>query len=243
MTVFLIPYFYFLGKRRSVWAGVFWGLAFGTKNQAALALAPLLAEGIWRFFAAAGAGKRKVIVETVRTFVVVIVVGLLVSTPFGNPMGNVVEVFKTSDPDITAIQDPSNLFFQWPLWFGMGLLGLLGVKFIEDARDSYDRMNTFMLLIPTSLYFIADYRSYMLVPSLAILVGTYFRRGTAWGLIVVLFLADLVGLRSPYLTSRHLLYDFLNRPGAPQTIEEIERLPGVGTIPSGNGAQKDKPSQ
>jgi hypothetical protein len=76
------------------------------------------------------------------------------------------------------------------------------------------------------------------VPSAAILIGSYFQRKTAVFLIAILLALNVMGLQSPYLTSRHLMYDTLNEPGAPRTIEEIDRLSGLGGV----GGDEAKPA-
>jgi hypothetical protein len=233
MTFFLIPYFYFLWKRRLILAGLLWGLAFGTKNQAVFALVPILAEGIWSSLDPGTIRERLArIAVSFRTLAIVLGIGLLASAPFGYPVGNLVEVVRTSALDITNIQDATTIFSKLPLWTGIAMLAILGLKLAEDARDSFDRMHLFMLIVPGMLFFITDYRAYMMVPSVAILVGTYFRPRLAAFLAAAFLAINLWGLQSPYLTSRRLLYKWLLNPGMPHTVEEIDALPGVGGISS-----------
>lgn len=233
LCFFLIPYFYFLWKRRLVWAGVFWGLAFATKNQAIFALGPIFAEGIWNFFHVQGSERRWVpLLDAARTCAIVFFLGVVVSAPFGNPVGNLAEVIKTSDPDIESLNSAMHLYYRMPLWIGVSMLAFLALHLLEDAKDSYDRMQLAWLLIPVFFYFVHNYRTYMLVPSVAILVGSYFEARSMRLVLGFLLALNAMALRSPYMTARHLIYPSLNQPGAPNTIEGIERLSGIGAIQS-----------
>ncbi len=231
MALFLIPFFYFLAQRRYLWAGVFWGLAFATKNQAVFALLPAVAVALWNGLDGKTIRERwSPILEAARGLAIVLVVGIAVSTPFGYPWGNLVEVWDSSSPDIPALYGLASLYYQMPLLLGIGMIALLGLKLLEDARDDFDRMHLCWLILPILLHFIHDYRNYMLVASTAILIGTYFRRKLVYVLAGTLLIINLAGMHSPYLSSRHMMYDWLNERDAPRTIEEIERIPGMGTI-------------
>jgi hypothetical protein len=243
LTFFLVPYFYFLWKQRWAWAAVFWGLAFATKNQAVLALAPILLNGIWE---AAKQGDLKsrttMLLQSSKTLMLVVFLGTLVSVPFGHPLANWTEVFSTSALDITEIHDPRNLLYRLPIWGVAGMLALLAFQLLDHARDSFDRMHVFFLAVGALFYFLQDYRSYMFVPSMAIVAGSYMRPFVLRFVIIGCMLVNLAGLYSPYLTSRRLLYKQLNQPGAPQSIEEIERLPGIGSIGKEQVPNPDNPT-
>lgn len=231
LTFFLLPYFYFLWKRRWLLAATFWGLAFATKNQAVLALVPILVDGFWK--AAQRDQMREAATEMLQStkmLALVVFWGTLVSVPFAHPIANWHEVFSTSALDITEIHNPQNLLYRLPVWTAVGMLGVLGLGLLDHARDSFDRMHIFFLAVGALFYFLQDYRSYMFLPSMAIVAGSYLRPFTAKAAGAVLLLLSIAGLQSPYLTSRRLLYKQLNQPSAPQTIEEIERLPGIGSI-------------
>lgn len=237
LTFFLLPFFWLLWRRRLVWAGVAWGLAFATKNQAVFALAPIMAEGIWLAIGKNHWSERADAVwQGARSLAVVVVVGTAVSAPFAHPIANWLEVFSTSAPDITEIHNPWNLLYRLPIWTAAGMLAILALKLLDDVQDSFDRIHIFFLVLGALFYFLQDYRSYMFVPSMAILAGSYLRPHTARLAAAALLVISLAGLSSPYLTSRRLLYKSLNDPGAPQTIEEIERLPGIGSIHEGKTA-------
>ncbi len=231
MAIFLIPFIHFFAKQRYVWAGVFWGLAFATKNQAIFALGPAVAVAIWHGWDGETIRDRWMpLLRAGRALAIVFVIGIAVSTPFGYPVGNLVEVWDSSSPDIPALYGLGGLYYQMPLLLGIGMIALLGIKLIEEARDDFDRLHLCWLILPIFLHFIHDYRNYMLVASTSILIGTYFRQKTVRILACTLLFLNLLGLHSPYLTSRHMMYDWLNEPGAPRAIEEIERLRGVGAI-------------
>ncbi|GEM_PF-3677720 len=231
LTLFLLLFFYFLWKGKTVWAALCWGLAFGAKNQAIFALAPILAEGLWQFLDPGTLGERvRRLANSLRVLAVVLGIGLLASAPFAHPGANLIEVFYSSNPDLDEVHSLRMIFYRLPLWTGLGFVALLGLKLLDDARDQFDRLLIFMLFLPGFLYFIQDYRLYMLAPGLAILAGTLFRPKTAYLMLAGLMFFNLVGLESPYLTSRRLLYKYLTKPHAPQTIEGIERIPGIGSV-------------
>jgi hypothetical protein len=231
LAFFLLLFFYCLSKQRLLWAAVFWGLAFGTKNQAVFALVPLAADAVWKALGDEDwAERRQAFLADLRALATVFAVGLLVSSFFGHPGANLAEVFHNSDPKISEIHNSRTLLYRMPLWSGLGLLALAGLKLLDDARDRFDRWHVFFLLFSGLLYFVQDYRVIMLAPSAAILVGTYFRPRTAHLLAAGLLVISMAGLESPYLTSRRLLYKNLILPTSPQTIEEIEKLQGLGSV-------------
>jgi hypothetical protein len=179
--------------------------------------------------------------SSLRVFAVVLGIGLLASAPFAHPAASLIEVFYSSNPDLDEVHSLRMIFYRLPLWTGLGFVALIGLKLLDDARDQFERLLLFMLFLPGFLYFIQDYRLYMLVPGLAILAGTLFRAKTAYLMVAGLMFFNLVGLESPYLTSRRLLYKYLTKPDAPQTIEGIERIPGIGSVKAEEKGQEPAP--
>ncbi len=231
MTLFLTIYSYFLFRKRYIWAAVFWGLAFGTKNQAIFGVLPILGEAIWVFFDPGTVWERTQ--RTLRPLMVaalVLTVGLIVSAPFGNPVGNMIEVFQTSAPTFgEEIQSGNMLLFWMPIWWGMGLLGVLAFRYLDIVRDSFDRYHILFLIVPAFFHFFNNTRVYTLLPSIAILIGTYFSRKTVTFTALALAVFGAYGVHSPYITVRGVGYRGIVK-NYPPTIEEIESKRGVGSI-------------
>ena len=231
MTLLLLVFAYYLWRGQTLRAAVAWGLAFGTKNQAIFALAPLVAEAIW-LAADAGTWRERFLraLPPLKIFAVVLAVGIIVSTPFGHPWANIKEIFQTSEEGFDQeIQSPSRLFFWNPIWWGMGLLAFLGLRMIDDARDWFDRYWVFFLILPGFLTFFSNTRIYMLLPAVAILAGSYFRPKTLYFTVGGLALLCFFGMKSPYITIRGVGYRDILRD-YPVTIGDIEMLRGVGSI-------------
>ena len=231
LTFFLVPFFYFAAQKRYVWAGVFWGLAFACKNQAVFALLPFAAEFVWQALGGGSLAERlRAAREPLVALTVVFVIGLLVSAPFAHPLANLHEIVNSSAGGVVRTQQAPQLFARMPIWLGISALAFLGLKMLDLARDSFERLHIFMLIVPAILFLVNGYRLYMLMPSVAILLGTHLLPRTFYFLAAGLLLLNLHGLESPYLTSRRLLYDRLLEPGAPQTIDDIERLKYVNPL-------------
>ncbi len=229
---FLILLFgYYWGRGQVLRAAVVWGLAFAVKNQAVFALLPLGAEAIW-LACDAGSPKERWARAwlPLRDFLFIFAVGLVVSTPFGHPLANLKEVAQTSEAGFDQqIQNISYLFFNNPIWCGMGLLALLGLSYLDEVRDRFDRYWIFFLILPAFLSFYTNSRVYMLLPAAAILAGSYFRPKTAYFAVAGLIIIGFWGLPSPYLTIRGVGYRDLLRD-YPITIGDIEKLRGVGSV-------------
>lgn len=231
MTLFLTIYSYFLYKRSYLWAAVFWGLAFGTKNQAIFGLLPLFGEAIWVF-----CDPGSFLDRVRRTFrplgaaALILVLGLVVSAPFGNPVGNMVEVFRTSAPSFgEEIQSGNFLLFWMPIWWGMGLLGMLAFRYLDVVRNSFDQYHFLYLIIPGFLHFFNNTRVYALLPSIAILMGAYFSRRTLKFTALALAVFGAYGVHSPYITLRGVGYRGVVKK-FPPAIEDYEIREGVGSI-------------
>lgn len=231
LTFFLVPFFYFAGQRRYVWAGVFWGLAFACKNQAVFALLPFGAECVWQAIGSGSLSERfRAACEPAMALIAIFVIGLVVSAPFAHPVANLLEIVNSSAGGVVRVQQAPQLFARMPIWLGISALALLGLKMLDLARDSFERLHIFMLLVPAILFLVYGYRLYMLIPSVAILLGAHLLPRTFYCLATGLLLLNLQGLESPYLTTRRLMHDRLLEPGAPQTIDDIERLRYVNPL-------------
>lgn len=231
MTLFLLIFSYMLYRKQFVWAGIFWGLSFATKNQSIFGLLPLLGDAIWTAFDA-GSFKERAgrFLLHLRTFVLVFGVGLLASAPFGHPWANLVEVVNTSAPTFgEEIQSGNTLLFWMPIWWGMGMLGMLAFKFLDHAKDSFDRYHILNMIVPAFLHFFNNTRLYELLPSVGILAGSYFSRKTVTFAAVGLFLFGLYGVQSPYVTVRGVGYR-TRILSYPPTIDQFERYAGLGNI-------------
>ena len=233
LGLFLLLFSYYVWKGRLVMAGVCWGLAFAVKNQAVFGLAPLVAEAIW-VFCDAGTLRERIqrAAKPLIAFAVVLAVGLVASAPFGHPIANLKEVVSTSAPSFGEEIYQGNALFLWlPLWMAMGFLGLLGLHFLDLAKDSFDRYQILFLIIPGFLHFFVNSRLPMLVPATAVLIGSYFRAKTFYFLMAALMVINLYGIEEPYLTSRGIGYRFRLRVlEVPYEIGAIEGLLGVGSM-------------